>query len=102
MRRPALESAVLLHTSSSTVTEVGLVAKPQHNGKRGVVLRRQPQSERWQVRLDDGTEMALRELHEQGEQDGQDEQDELGGSEYDAADAVLDERRYPPDSKAVW
>lgn len=45
---------------------VGLKARPEHNGKAGVVLRRQANSDRWQVRLDDGSELALREANLQG------------------------------------
>ena len=40
-----------------------LQSKPEHNSKQGIVVRRQPGSERWQVRLIDGSEMALREAN---------------------------------------
>lgn len=42
----------------SRVRAHGLQSRPQHNGSGGVVLAQQ--NDRWQVRLDDATELALR------------------------------------------
>ena len=42
----------------SRVRAHGLLSRPQHNGSGGVLLARQ--NDRWKVRLDDATELALR------------------------------------------
>jgi hypothetical protein len=52
-----------LITKMCRVVVDALQSKPEHNSKQGIVVRRQPGSERWQVRLIDGSEMALREAN---------------------------------------